>query len=48
MGYPNTRLRRYRQNPQIRKMLRDIWLTKTDYIYPIFVFNIVFLLFYLS
>ena len=39
MGYPNTRLRRYRQNPQIRKMLRDIWLTKTDYIYPIFVID---------
>ena len=39
MGYPDIRLRRYRQNSQIRKMLRDVWLTKSDYIYPIFVID---------
>ena len=39
MGYPDVRLRRYRQNSQIRKMLRGVWLNKSDYIYPIFVID---------
>lgn len=35
--YPNRRMRRYRKNLSIRKLVREVVLNKADYIYPIFV-----------
>tara|TARA_B100001063_G_C16741114_1_gene544851 strand:- start:693 stop:1673 length:981 start_codon:yes stop_codon:yes gene_type:complete len=37
MNYPNSRLRRLRYNPNIRKLLEDVSLKTSDLIYPIFV-----------
>lgn len=35
--YPKTRMRRYRKNLPIRKLVREVTLNKSDYMYPIFV-----------
>jgi len=37
MNFPTTRMRRLRQNPQIRDMVRETKLNPEDLIYPIFV-----------
>lgn len=37
MPYPNSRMLRYRQTPQIRNLLEETRLNKSDFIYPIFV-----------
>lgn len=37
MSYPDLRMLRYRQNPQIRNMLAETRLNKSDFIYPIFI-----------
>ena len=37
MTFPMTRMLRYRQSPQIRVMLNEIVLTKSNLIYPIFI-----------
>jgi len=37
MTFPNRRLRRLRQNEQIRSMLAEVTLTPSDLIYPLFV-----------
>ena len=37
MNYPNSRLRRLRYNPNVRRLVEDIDLKTSDLIYPIFV-----------
>lgn len=37
MSYPNLRMLRYRKTPQLRKMLEETRLSKSDFIYPIFI-----------
>jgi porphobilinogen synthase len=37
MKFPTTRMRRLRQNPQIRDIVRETKLNPEDLIYPIFV-----------
>lgn len=37
MSYPDLRMLRYRRTPQIRKLLAETRLNKSDFIYPIFV-----------
>lgn len=37
MTYPTTRLRRLRQSPTLRRMVRETNLTPSDFIYPLFV-----------
>lgn len=36
-AYPTTRLRRLRQNPAIRRLIREQHLTTDDFIYPLFI-----------
>ncbi len=37
MDFPRLRLRRLRRNETLRRMVRETWLTPSDFIYPLFV-----------